>query len=240
MLQLQNSIVKTMSSTEIAKLTGKEKGHVHRDIQEQILKGLYEIDNPKMDDIEIKGISAIIDNRGYVSEYHLDKEHSLTLISGYNVKMRHLIMKRWQELEQSTAIPQQSPAKQISDAAEAMISMAAMFGLTGNQALLSADKATFKLTGSSPLKLLDVQLESDDKDRILTPTEIAPLIGVSSAISANRILQELGYQYKVGKVWHMIEKGKSYGVLLDVGKSNGGVPVQQLKWKRDIIDLLTA
>lgn len=91
--------VKTMSSTEIATLTGKEKGHVHRDIKEQLLKGLYEIDNPKMDDVEIKGISVVLDNRGYVSEYYLDKEHTLTLITGYDVKMRHSINKRWIELE---------------------------------------------------------------------------------------------------------------------------------------------
>ena len=58
--------VKIMSSTEIAVLVEKEKSHVHRDIQVQILKGLYEIDDPKMDDVEIKGISIIKDNRGYI------------------------------------------------------------------------------------------------------------------------------------------------------------------------------
>ncbi len=99
-MNISAQMQQTMSSTEIAALTGKEKGHVHRDIQEQILKGLYEIDNPKMDDIEIKGISVILDNRGYVSEYCLDKEHTLTLITGYDVKMRHAINKRWLELEE--------------------------------------------------------------------------------------------------------------------------------------------
>lgn len=261
----------TMSSTEIAALTGKDKKLIHRDIRTMLIN-LYGDD--KLDKIipeqyrnrhseyirehadsimnqlfgdgsnwnhqELRGFEWVRDNRGYVSEYYLDKEHTITLISGYNVKMRNAITKRWLELESTAITPPQLPAKQIAETAESMVSLATIFGLSGNQALLSADRATFKLIGHSPLKLLEIQLESDDKDRILTPTEIAPLIHTSSAVSVNKILESLGYQYKDGKVWHMTEKGKPYGVLIDVGKSNGGTPVQQLKWKREIVDLISA
>lgn len=227
---------KTMLSTEIAALTGKRNADVMRDIRTIV------------DEMQGAELRFACESTTYIGEngqsypcYALDYEATMIVMTGYDIPARAKVIKRWQELEQSVAIaPPQLPAKQIAETSEAMVSMAAIFGLSGNQALLSADKATFKLIGHSPLKLLGIQLEAEDKDKILTPTEIAPLINVSSAISVNKILQELGYQYKVGKIWHMTEKGKPYGVLLDVGKSNGGTPVQQLKWKRDIVDLLTA
>lgn len=96
----------TMSSTEIATLTGKEKKNVHRDIRIQILEGLYDIkDGSDLSHIKIQGVTAIFDERGYVSDWHLDKEHTFTLFSGYDVKMRHAINKRWLELEQQAAKP---------------------------------------------------------------------------------------------------------------------------------------
>lgn len=102
------SLVKsqTMSSTEIATLTGKEKKNVHRDIRIQILEGLYEIkDGSDLSHIKIQGVTATFDERGYVSDWHLDKEHTLTLITGYDVKMRHAINKHWLELEQRASRP---------------------------------------------------------------------------------------------------------------------------------------
>lgn len=44
------------------------------------------------------------DNRGYITEICLDKDHTLTLISGYNAKLRMAIIKRWQELEEANTV----------------------------------------------------------------------------------------------------------------------------------------
>ena len=97
----QNNL-NAMSSTEIAALTGKQKKIVHRDIKEQILFGLYGItDGTDMYHVDIKGISFTFDERKYINEIHLDREHTLTLVTGYDVKSRHLINKRWLELESS-------------------------------------------------------------------------------------------------------------------------------------------
>ncbi len=52
-----------------------------------------------------RGFSWRRDSRGYVSVFHLDKEHSLTLVAGYNVKLRHRIVQRWMELEQKRVAP---------------------------------------------------------------------------------------------------------------------------------------
>ena len=91
---------KTMSSTEIAQLTGKRKSDIHQDIKTQLFIGLYELkDGGNFHHEQIQGITVVLDNRGYWSEVLLDHEHTLTLMTGYDVKARHTINKRWLELE---------------------------------------------------------------------------------------------------------------------------------------------
>lgn len=81
-----------MSSREIAELTGKQHKHVLEDTR-NMLNGLG------------------IDSAAFAAQYkdsigrslpcfNLDKELTLTLVAGYNVKLRLAIIKRWQELEE--------------------------------------------------------------------------------------------------------------------------------------------
>lgn len=55
-----------------------------------------------------QGFSVIKDERGYMVEILLSKEHTITLLTGYDVEARHKVVKRWQELEQqqSFVVPQ--------------------------------------------------------------------------------------------------------------------------------------
>lgn len=82
----------TMSSVEIAKLTGKNHRNVTRDIRNML---------------EALEIGVLKSERSYLDQnnrlckcYQLTKELTLTLVSGYSVRIRHLIIKRWLELEQ--------------------------------------------------------------------------------------------------------------------------------------------
>lgn len=99
----------TMSSREIAELTGKEHSDVMRDIRIQFAE-LYDIekDDADLHDKLKQYLNIEFDNRGYMSIVNLDKEQTYTLIAGYNVKLRNAIIKRWQELEskQQFTIPQ--------------------------------------------------------------------------------------------------------------------------------------
>tara|TARA_R110002167_G_C12700024_1_gene653359 strand:+ start:4702 stop:5400 length:699 start_codon:yes stop_codon:yes gene_type:complete len=100
-MQLMTNNNKTMSSREIAELTGKRHADVMRDIA-VMYNGLG---------IE-QNANKHFDNTGFngrkISYYQLNQELSLTLVSGYNLKLRNSIVKRWQELEvsQAIAIPQ--------------------------------------------------------------------------------------------------------------------------------------
>lgn len=88
----------TMSSREIAELTGKQHKHVLDDIR----KMLEELGQTSA------GFSADLpDAYGRLQPaYSLPKRETLILVSGYNTELRARIIDRWQELEAKVAHPQ--------------------------------------------------------------------------------------------------------------------------------------
>lgn len=81
----------TMTSREIADLTGKEHFHVKRDI-ERMLSELAE------DASKFGGIYLDSMNREQV-EFHLDRELTEVLLTGYSTVLRRKVIARWRELE---------------------------------------------------------------------------------------------------------------------------------------------
>ncbi|WP_153015378.1 Rha family transcriptional regulator, partial [Ventosimonas gracilis] len=98
----------TMTSREIADLTGKQHSNVMRDIRN--LLDTLSMDsslNPCAKSITYDGK----DGRAY-AQYEVDKDTCLTLLLGYDPAARMKVVKRWQELEaqaQQPAIPQTLP-----------------------------------------------------------------------------------------------------------------------------------
>lgn len=101
-----------MSSKEIAKLTGKSKSDIHVDIW-NMLKQLYSIGKDdgnfhhhKNHNVTVtEGVVACFDNRGYVSEFLLDRRHTEILITGYDVVRRAAVIDRWFKLESGAGRP---------------------------------------------------------------------------------------------------------------------------------------
>ncbi|WP_201271855.1 Rha family transcriptional regulator [Sinorhizobium meliloti] len=87
----------TMSSREIAELTGKRHDHVKRDI-EKMLSDLGE-DIPKYGGIYLDSM-----NREQI-EHRLDRELTETLLLGYSAPLRRKVIKRLRELEATVAAP---------------------------------------------------------------------------------------------------------------------------------------
>lgn len=79
--------IATMTSREIAELTGKRHDHVMRDI-EKMLTDLSE-DAPSF-----RGIYFDSMNREQ-SEYKLDRELTETLLTGYSAVLRRKVISRW-------------------------------------------------------------------------------------------------------------------------------------------------
>lgn len=93
----QTSNVTTMSSLEIAELTGKEHYNVIVDVRNMLSElGFHSLDFS----------SQYKDSTGRTLPcYQLPKRETLILVSGYNLKMRAAIIDRWQELEARLETP---------------------------------------------------------------------------------------------------------------------------------------
>ena len=91
LMVIESSNVLTMSSLEIAELTGKHHKNVLVDIRNMLNQ--LEIQSAKFS-------ADYKDSKGRTYQcYNLPKRETLCLIAGYNVQVRMRIIDRWQELE---------------------------------------------------------------------------------------------------------------------------------------------
>jgi len=163
----QNNI-KTMSSREIADLCEKQHGHVKRDIETMCQQ--IEIDASKF------GYTYIDASNRRQFEYMLDKDLTITLVTGYNAQLRYRIVKRWQELEAnatSPVIPQS-----FADALQ-----------------LAADQARQLELAKPKISHYDNVVE---RAGLLNATQVAQKVRLS-AVAMNKILDELGVYNKAVK-----------------------------------------
>jgi phage regulator Rha-like protein len=118
----------TMSSREIAELTGKEHPNVMRDIR-GMLEELGE-DVLRFEDI-------YSDAYGRCQPcFNLPKDLTITLVAGYNTKVRHAIVTRWQELE-----AQQTPAFAIPKSLPEALRLAADLSEQNERLAIERDEA---------------------------------------------------------------------------------------------------
>ena len=85
----------TMTSREIAELTGRAHDNVRRDIQNMARE--LSLSFEEKSEPSSGGRPSVV--------YLLPKRESLILVSGYSVTMRARIIDRWQELETQVAKP---------------------------------------------------------------------------------------------------------------------------------------
>lgn len=182
--------VQTMSSREIAELTGKRHDNVLADIR----KMLAEIQSPeKLGDYK--------DSRGRTYQMLLlDKEETLILVSGYSIKMRAAIIRRWQELESQVSKPN-LPQNYIESL----------------EALLASEKEKEKLA----LENKEMAPKADVYDRIVernnlyNATQVAQKFG-QSAVWLNRQLEQFDVynrSVKRGRVFQQWFIDKGYGIV---------------------------
>jgi len=82
----------TMSSREIADLTGKQHKDVIRDIR--VMRDALEKDGANL-----RHLQEVKDGRGYTAEFQLGRVLTETLLTGYSIPLRHRVVTRLGELE---------------------------------------------------------------------------------------------------------------------------------------------
>lgn len=123
----------TMSSREIAELTGKEHKNVMRDIRNML---------------DVLGKDRLSFERIYKDgagrdqqEYHLDRELTLTLVSGYDIPLRHRVVTRVAELEQQVAMAKFNVPTTYPEAMRLAADLAEQKALTEAALAVAAPKA---------------------------------------------------------------------------------------------------
>ncbi|MBF7691118.1 Rha family transcriptional regulator [Acinetobacter pollinis] len=192
---------KTMSTREISGLTGKDHKNVKRDCE--VMFDDLEIDALKFERIYFDKM-----NRKQ-TEYLLDEELTMTLITGYSVTLRNRVIKRWKELENQQQLPQ-SFAEALQLAAD-----------QAKQLELQAPKVNFydKLA---------------DRTTLMNATQVAQKIKMS-AQKLNKILDTLNvysHAVKRGRVFQQWFMDQGYGELkeTDLGYSQAMFTTKGEQW----------
>lgn len=239
---LYNISKETMTSLEIAEITGKLHSHIMRDIRTLLDQGVNESNF---------GLVNYKDKKGELRPcYELTKKGCLILASGYDALLREKIINRWEELETEKRnggfeIPQtlgaalMLAAKQQMEIEEMQRNIEARKAEEQRLLIENAQKdETINEQGEQIIKLssdiVKMQPKVDYCDKILsstslvTTTQIAQDYGMS-AVSLNKKLAELRIQRKVNKQWILYAPYLSMGyvdsVPVDINKSDGSVKV---------------
>lgn len=85
-----------MTTQEVANLTGKSVKNINRDVNE-MLKKLEKAG------VDTSGALVERDGRGYIKSISLDRNLTFTLVTGYDVALRHAVITKWTHMEEQVA-----------------------------------------------------------------------------------------------------------------------------------------
>ena len=169
---LEANNVLTMSSLEIAELTGKRHDHVVRDI-----KAMFEQLGDSEGFLRSEGTYTHPQNGQKYKCYNLPKDETICLIAGYNAQVRMRIIKRWQELEQKESAHFKMP-KTLS---EALL-------LAGQQAALAEERQRLLEQQKPKVEFAETVERSDGT---LSIVEFAKLLPKEWKIGRNKLFKWL-------------------------------------------------
>ena len=169
LMVIESSNVLTMSSREIAELTGKQHKDVIRDIRNMLNQ--LEIHSAQF-------CAQYKDSTGRsLPMFNLPKEETICLIAGYNAQVRMRIIKRWQDLEQKESAQFKMP-KTLS---EALL-------LAGQQAALAEERQRLLEQQKPKVEFAETMERSDGT---LSIGEFAKLLPKEWKIGRNKLFKWL-------------------------------------------------
>ena len=216
-LEVLSEHKETMTSLEIAEVTGKQHQHIMRDIRAILSQGV---------DASNFGLTSYTDKSNRQSPcYELTKKGCLILASGYDALLREKIINRWEELETKEraggfVVPQTfsqalmlaaKQQEQIEEQRAALAQQGEEIVKLSNEVMTMKPKATY----------YDLILNNPST---VTITQIAQDYGMS-AKKFNQILCDFRIQHKVNKQWILyadnINKGYVQSKPTNIPLANG-------------------
>ena len=200
----------SMSSLEIAEVTGKEHKNVMRDIQTLLSQGV--------DKLNFERISYKDSMNRVRDAYQLTYKGVLILASGYNPVLREKIINRWEELETGKAEPkfyQQSPSQStLSDKIQAANFLADFLNLNGASKLAIAKSIADPLGLPTPDYVMDEKTVHAAKDLLATHKVKMSSAEFNKILVSKGIVERMTRPGKGGKThsWVVIpEKYEKFG-----------------------------
>ena len=226
----------TMSSLEIAELTGKDHKHVLRDIRNLLEQGVAATNFGQ-------GVYKDKNNQDRPC-FHVTKKGCLILASGYNALLREKIINRWEALETGTATP---AFKLPQSYAEALRELAGK--VEENERLMLENKQQTETIHQQNIQIaamseeiVEMKQKTDYLEIILssvgsvTTTQIAQDYGMS-AVAFNKQLEAMRIQRKVNGQWILyapyISEGYIKSKTIDIVRSDGRPDtVMHTEWRQ--------
>lgn len=235
----------TMSTLELAELTGKEHKHIKDDCR-KMFKEL---------DLQESEFSAPLKmESGQTAQvYNLDKRLTEILVTGYSIKLRAAVIDRMHELEAKIAAPQELT---ILDYAKALIAQSDAHKV---EKKFIQDKREATTMNRLAQLSTDEEIKKQIKESIenckgfINPKVIADLGDFKSAQFVNKILCVLNLQVSITAVsvktkvkgewvtyksrFKLTEEGKFYGSEYLNPINLRGIQIS-LRWSKAVIDLI--
>ena len=204
------NLVESMSSLEIAEVTGKEHKNVMRDIQNLLSQGV--------DKLNFERISYKDSMNRVRDAYQLTYKGVLILASGYNPVLREKIINRWEELETGKAEPKFSNRTQsqtkLSDKIQAANFLADFLNLNGASKLAIAKSIADPLGLPTPDYVMDEKTVHAAKDLLATHKVKMSSAEFNKILVSKGIVERMTRPGKGGKThsWVVIpEKYEKFG-----------------------------
>lgn len=213
-------VVKSMSSLEIAELTGKDHAKVLIDIRKML------------DELGIltSDFSTVRKVRGKEYDvFNLPKRETIILVSGYSVAMRAAIVDRWQELEAKELLEDERKVSRQQARLEAPLMTKALqdararLGKESPPHVFSNDyDMIYRIVLGLPAKKYKAEQGIDDKTNLRDVLSLEQIKAIEALQRLNQSMHELDYDFDKRKerINHVFMRNHAQAMIEEITRDN--------------------
>jgi len=213
-------VVKSMSSLEIAELTGKDHAKVLIDIRKML------------DELGIltSDFSTVRKVRGKEYDvFNLPKRETIILVSGYSVAMRAAIVDRWQELEAKELLENERKSSRQQARLEAPLMTKALqdararLGKESPPHVFSNDyDMIYRIVLGLPAKKYKAEQGIDDKANLRDVLSLEQIKAIESLQRLNQSMHDLDFDFdtRKEKLYQVFMRNHAQAMIEEITRDN--------------------